>query len=139
MSDDSLIRLENLKSLKLTARELSEKVGGRISYWNDMLSGNKSFGEKIARKIEEKLGLPRGSLDLVDGEAVIAQAAIKPPASPEAMMLAHLFDELPADDLIARATAHNAASAAILKVLNDRQVRTSGEQSQAVKLKRQRV
>lgn len=63
MADDALIRLENLRQLRLSASELSARVGGRYTYWRDLLGGKKSFGEKIARKIEDKLGLPRGSLD----------------------------------------------------------------------------
>jgi hypothetical protein len=63
MSDDALIRLSNLKATDLTPTLLAEKVGGRTSYWSDLLRGKKSFGEKVARKIEEKLGWPRGCLD----------------------------------------------------------------------------
>ncbi len=139
MSDDALIRLDNLKALKLTPAELSAKVGGRNSYWNDMLAGKKSFGEKIARKIEDKLSLQRGSLDLVDGATAVPPPPEKPPASPEAMMLAHLFDELPADDLIARATALNAATAAILAVLSELHSRTTAAPAQAAKTKKQRA
>jgi hypothetical protein len=65
MSEDASIRRENLNRLKIGARDLSERVGGRYTYWRDLLTDpNKSFGEKAARKIEEKLQLPRGSLDL---------------------------------------------------------------------------
>lgn len=64
MSEDASIRRENLNRLKLGPGELSERVGGRYTYWRDLLTDpNKSFGEKAARKIEDKLGLPRGSLD----------------------------------------------------------------------------
>lgn len=65
MSEDASIRRENLNRLKIGARELSERVGGRYTYWRDLLTDpKKSFGEKAARKIEEKLELPRGSLDV---------------------------------------------------------------------------
>jgi len=63
MSEDALIRLENLKRMNKTPKELEMAVGGRYTYWHDMLAGTKSFGEKAARKIEEKLGLYRGQLD----------------------------------------------------------------------------
>jgi hypothetical protein len=63
VADDSLIRLKNLRRLNLSATELSARVGGRYTYWRDMLAGKKSFGEKISRKIEEQLDLARGSLD----------------------------------------------------------------------------
>lgn len=67
MSDDALIRLENLKALNLGPGELSASVGSSYQYWRDLLAGHKSFGEKAARKIEEKLGLARGSLDVSVG------------------------------------------------------------------------
>ena len=66
MNDEALIRLANLKALGLTATLLSEKVGGRYTYWRDLLAGEKSFGEKAARKIEEAMGYPRGFLDAVE-------------------------------------------------------------------------
>ena len=63
VSDDALIRLTNLRALKLTPQELSSRVGSRYTYWRDLLLGKKSFGEKVARKIEAALGLPRYGLD----------------------------------------------------------------------------
>jgi hypothetical protein len=61
---------------QLIAR-LIERCGRTYSYWRDLLSDpKKSFGEKIAREIEDKLPLPPGSLDLAparDGD---------PPAKP---------------------------------------------------------
>ena len=66
MAEDALIRLENLKSTGLGAAELARKVGSTYQYWRDLLAGRKSFGEKAARRIEEKLGFPRGSLDSVE-------------------------------------------------------------------------
>ncbi|MDP3651066.1 MAG: S24 family peptidase [Rhodoferax sp.] len=67
MSDDALIRLANLKSLGWGPTDLANKVGNSYQYWRDLLAGNKSFGEKAARNIEEKLSLPRGCLDLAHG------------------------------------------------------------------------
>lgn len=63
MNDDTLIRLENLRALGKRPVDLVEQVGNSKQYWGDLLKGRKSFGERIARKIEERLGLPRGSLD----------------------------------------------------------------------------
>lgn len=63
MAEDALIRLENLKRLGLDARQLSARLGSGYSYWRDMLKGDKSFGEKVARRIEDGLGLRRGQLD----------------------------------------------------------------------------
>ena len=41
MNDDALIRLSNLKALNLTPKELSDRVGGRVSYWADLVRGEK--------------------------------------------------------------------------------------------------
>lgn len=65
MSDDALIRLQNLRALGLSPTELSKDVGSSYQYWRDLLAGKKSFGEKAARNIEEKLQLSRGHLDMV--------------------------------------------------------------------------
>lgn len=63
MADDALIRIQRLKALGLTPKQLSERVGNNPSYWHDVLAGRKSVGERISRKTEEKLGLPRYHLD----------------------------------------------------------------------------
>jgi len=76
MNDEKLIRLENLKALKRDAKALSAAVGGRYTYWRDMLAGDKSFGEKIARKIEDKLVLPHGWMDKVH---TVAEASEQEP------------------------------------------------------------
>lgn len=47
--------------------ELARRIGRSPSQTNDMLNGRKSFGEKIARSIEDRLGKPHGWLDLPDG------------------------------------------------------------------------
>lgn len=64
MSDDALIRLENLLALNISATDLVKSVGSSYQYWRDLMAGKKSFGEKAARRIEEGMGLPRGSLDV---------------------------------------------------------------------------
>lgn len=64
MSDDALIRRENLRALNISATDLVKSVGSSYQYWRDLMAGNKSFGEKAARRIEEGVGLPRGSLDV---------------------------------------------------------------------------
>lgn len=67
MGDDALIRLTNLKALGHGPADLVRLVGSSYPYWRDLLAGQKSFGEKAARNIEEKLGLPRGCLDVAEG------------------------------------------------------------------------
>lgn len=77
MADEAVIRKQNLVRYcrehkpPLAATDLAELLGSRVSLWADLLAGRKpSFGEKLARRIEEGLGLPRGYLDQVhDGEA----------------------------------------------------------------------
>ena len=39
---------------------------GAPSYFNDMLAGRKSFGEKVARALEKALSLAPGQLDIKD-------------------------------------------------------------------------
>jgi len=67
VSEDALIRLTNLKALGHTPTDLVRLAGNSYPYWRDLLAGEKSFGEKAARSIETKLGLPRGCLDTTDG------------------------------------------------------------------------
>lgn len=66
MSEDALIRRANLKALGLGPKELSARIGKTYQYWRDLMETEKSFGEKTARNIEEKLGLNRGLLDVID-------------------------------------------------------------------------
>lgn len=75
MGEEALIRREALLAV-LGARGLKEMHAqvaylaslqiARDTYWRDLLKGNKSFGEKMARKIESALQppLPRGYLDM---------------------------------------------------------------------------
>lgn len=67
MSEDALIRLANLRALDRAPADLAREVGNSYQYWRDLLAGKKSFGEKAARNIEEKLGLTRGALDVPNG------------------------------------------------------------------------
>ena len=106
MSDNALIRLENLKALKLSAAELNLRVDGAKSYWHGMLAGDRPFGEKIARKIEEKLELPRGWLDEPKSEKpkpkekapdLLAPSAILSSLSVNAITLGAAFDRVHAD------------------------------------------
>lgn len=66
-SDERLIRLDNFKRVveqkSLTPRDLATQMGSTYQYWYDLLAGKKSFGEKVARRIEENFGLQRYSLD----------------------------------------------------------------------------
>lgn len=78
---EKLIRVANLNKIaddrKMGAAELEVALGfGRYTYWRDMLKGEKSFGEKVARRIEEALDLPRGWMDQDHGRAAGAEAEL---------------------------------------------------------------
>lgn len=103
MSDDALIRVENLRKTGKTAAELASTVGSSYQYWRDMLDGKKSFGEKVARKIEAKLGLPRGWLDAINNGVPPMTQAPSQSFSAFAHALAVLFDQLP-NDMVLRAS-----------------------------------
>lgn len=64
MNPQATNRRARLRSLKLEPQALSARAGRSYSYWRDLLTDeSKSFGEKIARSIEESLGLPAMWLD----------------------------------------------------------------------------
>ena len=63
MIDIAKIRLENLEKIRLkfnSNAELARALKRSPQQINDMLSGKKSFGSKIARHIEMTLKLPSG-------------------------------------------------------------------------------
>ncbi len=108
MSDDALIRRENLKSLGHGPKELVLLVGNSYAYWHDLFNGRKSFGEKAARRIEEKLGLPRGSLDDVEfattpGAKMAPKPAAELPGSYEGDRFARWLYKISDRDLRERA------------------------------------
>lgn len=76
MSDLSGIRRSNLNALCLrrswasrktpgvgSASELLKRLGRSSSFWSDRLTGTRDIGAELAREIEEKLELPKYSLD----------------------------------------------------------------------------
>lgn len=76
------------------ARYLFTALGSSVGYWSGLLAGDRSFGEKIARRIEEGLRLPTNYLDDVE-------------MSVDAMEIADLYDQLDEDGRrVLRATAH---------------------------------
>lgn len=86
MSDDAAIRKANLKRLCKARHwemaDLKAHAGRHYSFWPALLNGDKSFGEKLARSIEDQLELPRGWLDRDDTVPPIGTR--EPPASYEA-------------------------------------------------------
>lgn len=75
MASEKEIRLENLKEI-MTKRKLVNDKGlpcanellkltehSQYSYWQGLLTGKRPFGEEIARFLEDKLQVPRWTLD----------------------------------------------------------------------------
>lgn len=66
VADDAEIRRANFRKLwgeSFSPSEAALRLWGTAAQWSDLYHGRKSFGEKLARKIEERLDLPRLSLD----------------------------------------------------------------------------
>lgn len=80
MSEDALIRLDNLRMLlrerQMTPTRLAAHTGKSQSYYRDLLKGRKSFGEKAARALEKTLSLPHGWLDLPHDSSEVPMATV---------------------------------------------------------------
>jgi hypothetical protein len=68
------IRMQRLRELQSELGadgpvELGKAIGRKANQTSDLLSGRASFGEKVARSIEQHAGLPSGWLDEADLEA----------------------------------------------------------------------
>ncbi len=77
----------------------AKEVGKPQSQVQDMLDGRKAFGEKVARQLESKAGLPAGALDGNQASAnlvrdVSAQVVYGSPISVEASLLGREWDKL---------------------------------------------
>lgn len=59
-----------------------------------MLDGRKAFGEKVAREMEQTLGLPRHSFDSDDANEVRESPGAIPALSPAAVDFGRTWDEL---------------------------------------------
>jgi phage repressor protein C with HTH and peptisase S24 domain len=75
-----LVRIARLKQLQAERKaygpvELGKLIKREANQVSDLLSGRASFGEKIARSIEEEANLPPGWLDQPTGEAHLALVA----------------------------------------------------------------
>ena len=65
-TDSTKVRIDNLTRVMQTLgswAELARRIDKHPSQISDMVRGKKSFGSRVARDIESKLGLPRLSLD----------------------------------------------------------------------------
>ncbi|WP_430318302.1 LexA family transcriptional regulator [Pseudomonas nitroreducens] len=70
--DMNQLRIEALKRLMggLTQAEFANRHDLNASYISQLLSGTRNFGERAARNMEEKIGLPAGTLSRPDGDAI---------------------------------------------------------------------
>lgn len=80
VNDETAGRLEKLRAL-MKARgwrvsDLVTKGGRSASFWYDLLRGEKSFGEKLARDLEQedRLDLPRGWFDGTEEQTLAVSA-----------------------------------------------------------------
>jgi hypothetical protein len=68
VNDDHRTRIQNLTDWaelrEWQAKDFEQAVGGRDTYWHGVLAGSRPYAEKAARKFEEAVGLPRGTLDV---------------------------------------------------------------------------
>ena len=138
MNEYTLIRRENLKGLRLSAKALNYQVGNSVSYWFDLLRGDKDFGEKTARKIEAALGLPPRILDepgsctpqsinrLESPTRVKSSPAAQgeqPALATDTLILAKWFEKLPEDSL-ARVKTYAIIMQSIITALGELQTAT---------------
>jgi hypothetical protein len=69
-----------LKSKGLGVKDLPALLGRTYSYWRDLAeTDTKSFGEKIARHIEDVMNLPSGVLDVAHGRVTLAHSVSPAP------------------------------------------------------------
>lgn len=105
---EKLLRLERLIAVldarkvppKERSKYLFEQVGGAaLTQWSNLLAGDKSFGDKLARRMERALGLVPGSLEEhglpPDTASVAAAFNALPTSTPvEIEVRAHLYDAI---------------------------------------------
>lgn len=72
MEDLQQIRRQNLLALigNNTMAEYAREHDLDASYLSQIKNGSRGFGEKAARKMEEKIGLPKYALDIKAGESL---------------------------------------------------------------------
>jgi hypothetical protein len=90
-----LIRISRLKQLARLRRvrgpvELGKLINRKSNQVSDLLNGRASFGEKVARSIEEAAGLPYGWLDRLDDNGVVID--IKPAREDSVVVVIPQYD-----------------------------------------------
>lgn len=89
------IRLNNLLALSSKYGRIvdfCDRIAMNPSYFSQIKSGKKAIGGDIARKVEEKLGMPRGYMDSLQDEDKLPS---KPPGT-DALATAYSIEALPA-------------------------------------------
>lgn len=75
----------------------SRKLNRVPSFFNDLFAGRKSFGEKLARNLESKIGLSSGALDNPTDSVVQVIIAPKAGSTWPFKIARERFDALPHD------------------------------------------
>lgn len=93
------VRVQALRQLmgSLSQKEFASQYGMEPSYISQILNGHRSFGEKAAAKMEQKMGLPQGTLS----RQAIEHEQPPRPREPSAIMLGPISvwdDDTPLDD-----------------------------------------
>jgi transcriptional regulator with XRE-family HTH domain len=102
MNTDAETRRKNL--LKIAGaynkqHELADAIGFTAGYASHLLTGHKSIGEKVARKIEDKLGLAKYSLDIDtdsngDAQDIVLDGLNTVRVAPDELCLLNLLRDL---------------------------------------------
>lgn len=90
------IRLKNFLALSdgyKTKAQFCSAIDMQPSYFSQIKRGDKAIGDDIARKVEEKLGLPRGYMDAARTPNGVAEAGGTIPS--ETLGLAYALETLP--------------------------------------------
>jgi hypothetical protein len=121
VSEEKLIRLDNFKRVvaerHYSIKDLTDRLGSGYSFWYDLLNGRKHFGEKLARRIEDGLQLPRLWLDHVNAPVPPEVAAGSSAAQLDLMgLVAQLLHDLAETPEGKRTEATNAAITAVATV-----------------------
>ena len=90
------IRLRNLLALADKYKKIidfCQRIEMNPSYFSQIKNGKKSIGDEIARRVEEKLGIPRGYLDVLHDSVTEEN---KPPEA-DSLAIAYSIEAMPAN------------------------------------------
>ena len=125
-------QLSTLLGISYQAVRKALDLGGAFGTENNLKAAD-FFGvnPRWLHKGVEPKHLTNGAVSTsLEGATASVAATVKPPLSDEADRLGRLFDLIPETDLIKRAVAYNAASAAIVAVLEGHKPASNAPQAQ---------